>query len=333
MTFLKQTLARTAQVNLSSPLDVWRQAVTHPLTGIYLRLPRRTLPRHLASRAIIFIWALWLVGTALAVALYPQAIGEVCTEIYSMTYCHPPLSGEASPLYHVDLLLARLLSAVLVVFPPLLLAGSFLRTLIGGLRGQPARQPSHLTLGAAWASGLIEMLHLTPLSPGMLVRIRVLSRLYTVWRQRAWLGLGLGLLGAIAVSHAVIVPPYPWLGGWGNWLVQLGLVGLWGAALVIWVSTLSVFAVLNEITQHSRQIFPGLGWSTLAGGLFVIMVISPVYLLLRLWNHYQLSGVNLLEWGVLAPLVVAFAGLVMAGISYASALVIFHLRLRFLARH
>lgn len=216
MTFLRQTLARTAQVRLSNPLDAWREALTHALTGIYLRLPRRTLPSHLAGRAILFVWAFWLLGTALAVILYPQAIGEACTEIYSITSCYPPLSGAASPLYHVDLWLARLLSVTLLVVPPLLLAGSFLRTLISGLRGEPPRQPNSLTLGIAWQTGLIEMLHLTPVSPATLVRIRVLSRLYTAWRQRAWLALGLGLAGAIAVSHAVVVPPHPWLGGWGN---------------------------------------------------------------------------------------------------------------------
>lgn len=331
MTFLKQTLARTVRLRLDDPLAAWRQAAAHALLGIYLRLPRRTLPSPRARRVIGFVWALWVGGTALAVALYPQAIGEVCTDIYGMTYCHPPLSGPASPLYQVDLWLARVASGALLVFPPLLLAGSFLRTLVGGLRGRPVRQPSRLTLGAAWQTGLIEMLYVTPMSPATLVRIRVLSRLYSAWRQRAWLALGLGLVGAIAVSHAVVVPPYPWLGGWGNWLVQLGLVGLWGVAGAIWVGTFSVFAVLNEVTSGGGQVFPGVGWSSLAGTLFVILIVSPVFVLLRLWNQFRLSDVSMLEWGVLAPLAVAFAGLVMAGVSYASAQIVFRLRLHYRA--
>ncbi|MBN2471471.1 MAG: hypothetical protein JXN59_12170 [Anaerolineae bacterium] len=321
---------RVVPAGLPNPLENWRQAAIHPLTGIYLRLPRRVLPARLARRVLIFVWACWLVGTALAVVLYPQAGQEYCTDIYGMTYCRPVLGGDASPLYHVDLLLGRLLAFSLLLFPPLLLGGTFLRTLLGGLRGQAPRQPSRLTLGTAWQNGLIEMLRLTPLAPAALVRIRILSRLYTARQEWAWLALALGLLAAIGVSHAVIVPPFPWLGGWGNWLVQLALVGLWGAALVIWAGTLSVFAVLNEITQGGGQVFPGVGWPTVAGSLFVIMAVSPVYVLLRLWVRFQVSGASMLEWSALAPLAVAFAGLVMAGLNYAGAQLVFHLRLRYL---
>ena len=330
MTTQRQILTHAPPGPVNGLLAGWQEAVHHPLMSVYLQLPRHTLPPRLARRAVIGLWALWLLGTALAVILYPQATDEVCTQIYSMTYCGLPLSGISNPLHGFNLWASRLVIFSLLVLPPVLFVGALLVTFISGLRGKRpySRQPNRLTLAIAWGTGLIEALMITPLRPATLLRVRVLSRLYTAWRFRAWAALGLGALAAVGVSNAVVVPSYPELGGWGNWLAQLGQVALWAVALAAWMAALSVFAVLNEITQGSQQVFPGVGWSSLAAGQFVVMTTMPLLLVMHL--GVRLQPISRQE--MLLPLILALMGAVMTGLNYVVAQIVFHLRLRGLRR-
>jgi hypothetical protein len=301
------------------PVDVWKRVLRHSLLSFYLHLPRRSLPARLARISVGAVWGGWLVATALAVHLYPQATDVTCSG-YS---CRFPLSGPGSPLYDLNDWLGAITGLALLALLPLLGVAALLRMFVQGLRGRWTNISPPFTLASSWDTDLITLLVLTPLTPGDLIRIRVLSRLYSAWRQRAWLALGLGVGAALGVSEGVVRPPFWMLGAWQNWLVLLGIVALWGLVLGVWVMVFCVFAVLDEVTHSSQRVMPGLSWSAVTLLLFSVSVLAPPLVMLSMTTYFNDPP----EWLIQRPLVIGLLGLFLGGIDYCTAQILFRLRL------
>lgn len=305
----------------------WRAAWQHPLMTIYLRLPRRTLPSKLARRSVILMWALGLLGTVLAVLLYPQATEMNCNDIFNTTYCVFPLSGLDSPLYTFDLWFARSLSFILLGAPPIMLVGALIRNFIRGVRGVQPSQINPFSLAQGWENGLLTLMRLTPLEPGNLVRIRILSRWHSVRVQWPWLALILGFIAAYSLSHAVLQPTFWWLGGWGNWLVHVGLVGLWGLVGITWVMVFSAFAVVNEVCLNGKSVLPGLNWTAVAFVVFLFNLLFPLISVWWLWIRVAMyNALPMHMWWVVLPLMLIGLGLLMISINTLAATTVFRLR-------
>lgn len=307
----------------------WRAAWQHPLMAIYLRLPRRTLPPGLARRSVAFVWITGLLGTALAVLLYPQATEMNCTTIYSTQYCAYSLAGQNSPLYTFDLWFSRGLSIILFVIPPVMLVGALIRNFMRGVRGVPTSQINPFSLAQGWDNGLITLLRLSPMEPDEMVRIRILSRLHSARVQWAWGGLVMGFIATLSLSHAVLLPTYGWLGGWGNWLAHIGLVGLWVLAGIAWVVVFSIFAVLNEVCFNGKTAIPGVNWTAVALIVFLFTLLFPLHIVLQLWFRIALeASLPMHQWWIILPMTLVGLGLLLSVINAVAALIVFRLRFR-----
>lgn len=313
-------------------LALWREAWQHELCRLFRAKPRWSLTPGLAGAAILVVWALFIGGTGLAVAAYPEATHVEC----DWFTCHYRMLEQIDhPLETLPGLVSSLLfGSMCLILPGLLLilsAWSVVRI----VRGRAQFRFRGITLASAWHNDVITLLTLTPPAPDGLVRIRLLCRLNGIWRQRALIALVFSVLATYFVSVHVVYPIFWWLGPWQQWGAQLLLVLLWGGAVVVGLIWLVTLQLLSEVGYQSDRGLVGGGWQTLvpAG---VLLALGSVIGLSRL---HMLSFENLryhdanVHAVVSMPLILILTAAPLSALNYALAQAVFHYRTNHLDRH
>ncbi len=309
----------------------WFVAWNHALARYYRARGRRELPPRLAAAGILAVWGVLLIGTGLAVGLYPRATDVSC-DWYA---CHYPLVDYNHPFYKLTSALGQLLAFGLCGLPPLLLVAAVLTTFVRGLRERFRGGPRGPQIATGWHNGMVALLSITPLGSDGLVRIRFLARVDRLWRQRAWIAMILGAIAAYFVSLHVLYPIFWWLGPWRQWAAQLVLVVLWCIAAVIWLLALAALATLQEVTYYPQRMGPGGHWSAIAGLAMVGMVLTPILVAtlnfqLRIalnQGYISYHDANTLS-ATSAPVIMILVGAAYIAINYILARQVFRLRLR-----
>lgn len=291
-------------------LASWCAAWNHALTAYYRnQAALRRLPR-LEAAAALLVWGLFLGGTALGVAVYPQATDVTC----DWFACYYPLTRIGHPLETVLGSLANMLMVGYCLLPlalPVIAVVLFFRR-----RRRGYRMP--LTLASGWSNGVTALLAITPLGTEGLVRVRFLARLYGFWRRRALIAVILGTVAVVIVSWHVLWPIFWWLGPWGQWSGQVILTALWCAAAVAWLVNLAAHATLEEVTFSDRPTFFQAGWHTVPRLTTIGSLITPPLLGRLYFSTHVFSGyhdANALSV-IIAPPIVLVTGVVFAAINY-----------------
>ncbi|MBN1967673.1 MAG: hypothetical protein JW910_23655 [Anaerolineae bacterium] len=316
------------------PLATWQAAWRHPLAAYYRARAKPWLTPWLGRIGLAVVWALFLGGTGLAVAVYPTATDVQCAGLG----CRYPLLEPGSATYAFyaayDELSALIVLSVACLLPAF---GLFLLTVYAvykGTRGTLKLDPVGAHLATGWANGAVALLAITPLGAAGVVRIRFMDRIYHAWHNRLALGCVAGALAAVIVSRHVIYPVFWWLGPWGQWAVQLLLVLLWLAVGIIWIVVFQAMSLLAEVTypvrQHSRPLLPG--WQTIGSVMSALTVLVPLLWMIVAgeWADRNLEPFYRVDAAmtVIVPGVLLVCGPVIAAAYYQVAQVIFRLRLR-----
>ena len=307
----------------TSILASWRVSWDHALARYYRARPRWTLTPRLGALGVGLVWGLGLSGTALGVALYPEATHVTC-DWFS---CHYPLLERSTPFEVVS----QFLTWVLMFVPCLIMLGAFGLAVRALVRGQRRGGPRGPLIATAWHNGVIQLLTITPLGPQGLVRVRFLARLYGLWQQRALIAMLLGVVATYFLSLHILYPIFWWLGPWRQWAVQIGLVLLWSGAVAVWGVTLAAYATLNEVTYNPKPGGLTPNWSSVSMLVLIGMVLTPIVVAIvnfQLWGALSYHDANTLAV-VSAPVILILVGLVYAVINYRLAGWIFRLRLRY----
>lgn len=304
----------------------WRADWDHALARYYRARGRRGLPPRLAAAGILAVWGILLIGTGLGVSLYPQATDVRC----DWFTCYYPVAYTGHPFYRFAAVVGEVLGFCLCSLPPLLLVAAVLTTFVRGLRGRLRRGPHGPQIATGWQNGMTALLSITPLGPDGLVRVRFLTRVDRLWRQRAWIAMILGVIASYFVSLHVLYPIFWWLGPWRQWAAQLALVLLWCAAVVVWMLALAALSTLQEVTYHPERMVLGLHWSSIPALAMFGMGLTPIGVAVL---HFQSRGylsyhdANTLSV-TSAPIIMILVGGAYIGINYWLACRVFRLRLR-----
>jgi hypothetical protein len=306
---LKSLELKTQHSKSGTLLSPWRAAWDHALAAYYRgQVAPRRFPR-LEAAAAFLVWGVFLGGTALGVAVYPQATDVTC----DWFACYYPLAGIDHPLETLLGSLANLLMIGYCLLPPALLLSA---VVLFFRRRRSYRLP--LTLASGWSNGATALLAITPLGPEGLVRVRFLTRLYGFWRRRALIAVILGAVATVIVSWHVLWPIFWWLGPWGQWSGQLILTALWCLAAVAWMVNLAAHSTLEEVTFTNRPAFFQFDWHALPtlttiGSLITPPLLGRLYFSTHVFLGYH--DANALSV-IIAPPIMLVTGAVFAAINY-----------------
>ncbi len=303
--------------------DRWRRSWNHALARYYRCQPGWALSPRAGAIGIALVWGTFLIGTALGVALYPQATAVQCDRFT----CYYPL-GTTWTIYSMwtNALAMALCIGPLIILLILIPAALIIRW----RRGRPLMAPAGATIANSWHNGVIDLLTILPMAGGDLIRIRFLSQLWRLWQQRALVAMGIGVLAAVVVSQHVLFPIFWWLGPWRQWAVQLVLVLLWSAVAVSALIAWTAFATLNEVTSSVQAAL--VSWAWIGQGMFAAMLFAPILLLGQIWAALDMFPLQYHDrnvlYTVLGPLALLALALAFAVLNYLLAQGIFRLRLR-----
>ncbi len=309
---LKSLELKTQHSKPGALLSPWRAAWNHALAAYYRgqTAPCRFL--HLEAAAARLVWGLFLGGTALGVAAYPQAADVTC----DWFACHYPLTRIGHPL---ETVIGMLTSLLMIGYCLLPLALLLIAVVLFFRRRRSYRSP--LTLASGWSNGATALLAITPLGPEGLVRVRFLARLYGFWRRRALIAVILGAVATVIVSWHILWPIFWWLGTWGQWSAQLILVALWCLAAVAWMVNLAAHSTLEEVTFTNHPALFQLDWRALPALTTIGSLITPPLLGRLYFSTHVFLGyhdANALSV-IIAPPIMLVTGVVFAAINYALA--------------